>query len=172
MTNWIVEKLDKNLHDRNKFSCGVHVLDEYLKTRANKEQKNHLNVTFVATFSSKSGSLKPIGGYYTLSNSSIKLDSIPPNLQKGVPLSYDIPSIKIGRLAVDQAYQGNGVGKLLLKNASLKIIEAAVITGVKCVEVVAKDNQAAKFYEKFGFVRLKDHNHLILHIDTLIKASA
>lgn len=171
MTRWIVEKLDKHQHDRAKFSCGVEVLDNYLKTRANKEQQNRLNVTYVAAGMSQQESLKPISGFYTLSNSAMKRECLPFTMQKNVPPTYDIPSIKLGRLAVDSKFQKQGIGKILLQNAFTRILEMSALTGIKCVEVVAKDKNAENFYKKFGFIPLEKSTMLVLPIETLVKAS-
>lgn len=171
MSSWIVEKFDKHLHDRDSFSCSVEVLDTYLKTRANKEQENNLSVTYVATIPGKVNSLKPIIGYFTLTNHSLERDIMPPIIQKGVPISYKIPSILIGRLGVDTKYQKQGVGKLMLKSAAEKVVEIAALTAVKCISVTAKDESAARFYQEFGFTSLYDTNLLVLPLDTLLKAT-
>ena len=100
MTRLIVEKFDKHQHDRDQFFCGIEILDNYLKTRANKEQKNRLNVTYVATTRLHQEILKPISGYYTSNNSAMKRESMPSLIQKNVPPTYDVPLIKLGRLAL------------------------------------------------------------------------
>ncbi len=168
MTNWIIEKLNAKIHDRESFCSSSDVLNFYLKTRANQEQEKNLNITYVATIPSHL--LKPIIGYYTLSSSSLRRAEMPTFLQKGVPQTYDIPTILIGRLAVDKQHEQQGVGRFLLKNAFLTIIESATIAGVKCISVNAKDESAIKFYEKFGFTKLADVNQLVLSLDTLLKA--
>jgi GNAT superfamily N-acetyltransferase len=165
-----IEKFDKTKHDRGNFSSGVEALDSFIKQRAAKEQKEHLSVTYVSVYSGDEN-LKPIAGYYTLSNSSLKQADLRPEHTKHVPPTYDIPSIKLGRLAVAKSEQGMGVGSSLLHNAFTKIIETASLSGIRGVEVMAKDDQAAEFYKKYGFVQLPDtKNVLFLPISTLMKA--
>lgn len=171
MRNIIIEKLNTELHDRDVFDCGIDVLNVYLNQRANQEQKKRLNVTHVAVHGDHSP--KPIIGYYTLSNSSIALNSMQPEFKKQIPPTYTIPSVKIGRLAVDKTNQKNGIGTMLLQHAFKKIIEAATISGIRGVEVVAKNLDAIKYYEQFGFVRLQDSSNLLyLPVDTIINSQS
>src|SRR3990172_2076867 len=96
---------------------------------------------------------------------------IQPELKKQIPPTYTIPSVKIGRLAVDKSKQKNGIGRLLLQHAFGKIIDAASISGIRGIEVIAKNPDALTYYEKFGFVRLKDSaNLLFLPIETILNA--
>jgi len=165
----LVEKFNKQLHERDHFDCGVDVLNIYLKTRAQQEQKKRLNITYVAVANSRDKQ-KPILGYYTLSNSSIALMSMQPELRRHMPVTYDIPSVKIGRLAVDGRFSGEGLGRLLLKDACNRIMEIAALCGTKGIEVLAKDDRSAQFYQKFGFQKLLDtRNALFLSIETILK---
>jgi len=170
VSNWIIEKLDPKGHDRQQFNCGVEVLNAYLKTRANQEQKKRLNVTYVAV-SIEGGTPKSITGYYTLSNSSISLFVVNPDYKKGIPSTYDIPSVKIGRLAVDVSQQSMGLGAFLLKDAFNRIIDISSLSAVRGIEVVAKTKEVTEFYKKYGFIQLEDKNNsLYLPIESAIKA--
>ena len=166
-----IEKLNKNKHGREGFDCGLAVLNTYLQTRANQEQKKRLNVTYVATPSEENKKKSGIIGYYTLSNSSMTLSAVNPEIAKGIPPTYDIPTIKIGRLAVDKNYHHQGLGSLLLQDACLRIIELTALSGIKGVEVGAKTAAISQFYQKFGFVPLRDTPHLLfLPLETLLSA--
>ena len=57
----------------------------------------------------------------------------------------------LARLAVDRREQGRGLGKALLKDALLRIAGAADVIGVRAVLVLAKDEDARAFYERFDF---------------------
>lgn len=57
----------------------------------------------------------------------------------------------LGRLAVDQRYQGQGYGDTLIFHTFSIITEAAGKIGILGMIVDAKDEKAAGFYEKFGF---------------------
>jgi GNAT superfamily N-acetyltransferase len=164
----VVEKLDKKKHARETFNCGVEVLNAYLQLRANQDQKKHLNITYVVLDQEQQSERKDIIGFYTLSNSLMKQGSFK-KLIKHIPASYDIPTIKLERLAVNNPYKNTGMGRFILKDVLLRVIDIASLTGLKGIEVVAKDENAANFYKKFGFIQLEDnHNLLFLPIETLL----
>lgn len=62
-----------------------------------------------------------------------------------------IPVMVIGRLAVDKAYQGRGVGVGLLRDAILRTIQASEIAGIRAIFIHAKTEAARRFYERSGF---------------------
>jgi GNAT superfamily N-acetyltransferase len=57
----------------------------------------------------------------------------------------------LARLAVDRHWQGQGVGKALLRHAMLRTLLAAEIAGIRAFAVHGKDEAARAFYEKFDF---------------------
>jgi GNAT superfamily N-acetyltransferase len=63
-----------------------------------------------------------------------------------------IPVMILGRLAVDRAWQGKGLGFDLLRDAVLRTQQAAAIGGIRALLVHAIDEQAAQFYERAGFL--------------------
>ena len=48
----------------------------------------------------------------------------------------------LSRLAIDHAYQGRGVGRALVRDAGLRLLNAAEILGIRCVLVHAISNDA------------------------------
>jgi GNAT superfamily N-acetyltransferase len=54
-------------------------------------------------------------------------------------------------LAVDQEEQGSGIGAGLLKDALKRFLQAQAIIAARALVVHAKDEQAAEFYQYFGF---------------------
>jgi GNAT superfamily N-acetyltransferase len=58
----------------------------------------------------------------------------------------------LARLAVDQRWQDQGVGKALLKDAMLRTLQAVDIAGIRAFAVHAKDEEAQRFYLKFDFI--------------------
>jgi len=57
----------------------------------------------------------------------------------------------LGRLAIDRAYHGRGVGVALLRDAILRTLQAAEIAGIRAILVHAISEDAKKFYERYGF---------------------
>ncbi len=62
-----------------------------------------------------------------------------------------IPALLLGRLAVDDKWQGHGLGPALLKHFILKSLEVAQITGVRILLVHAKTEEVVGFYARYGF---------------------
>lgn len=62
-----------------------------------------------------------------------------------------IPVMVIGRLAVDRDHQGKGLGSALLRDALLRVVNAAFIAGIRAVLLHAISADAKRFYEKAGF---------------------
>ena len=57
----------------------------------------------------------------------------------------------LARLAVDHRWQGQGIGKALLRDAMQRTLQAAEIAGIRALAVHAKDEAARAFYENFDF---------------------
>jgi GNAT superfamily N-acetyltransferase len=69
-------------------------------------------------------------------------------------------------LAVDKQEQGRGLGRALLKDALVRMEQAADILGIRAVLVHAIDEPARKFYERFEFEPCQDDP---LHMMLLMK---
>ena len=61
-----------------------------------------------------------------------------------------MPVMILARLAVDNAHQRRGLGQALLKDALLRTAQAADIAGIRCLLVHAKDDEARRWYSRFG----------------------
>lgn len=148
-------------HDINNFDCGVHALNLYLKSFASQNIKNNSAKTYVATRSNI------VVGYHSLAFGSVFHEEAPARITKGLA-KHPVPIILLARLAVDNTEKGQGLGKALLKDALLRTLQASEIAGLRAVLVHAKDNNAKKFYEKFGFESSPiDPFHLFLLIKDL-----
>ncbi|TGP24494.1 GNAT family N-acetyltransferase [Mesorhizobium sp. M1D.F.Ca.ET.184.01.1.1] len=62
-----------------------------------------------------------------------------------------VPLLLIGRLAVDQAFQGTGLGGDLLSDALRRCLAVSEIAGVRAVVAHAIDD-AMNFYQRHGFI--------------------
>ncbi|MDP3028768.1 MAG: GNAT family N-acetyltransferase, partial [Deltaproteobacteria bacterium] len=76
------------------------------------------------------------------------------------------------RLAVDIRHQGKKIGRGLLKDASLRTLQAADIAGIRAIFVQAKDERARAFYERFGFEPSPIHPLQLMLLVKDIKISA
>jgi len=137
-------------HRRNEFDCGDDVLNQFLQQFALQNQKKHIANTFVAV---TPADIEKILGFYSICAGSLQRTDFPENLAKKFP-KYPIPTILIGRLAVDVTTQGQGVGQMLLFDALRRAFYGAKEISAVAVIVHAKHNKAKAFYEHFGFREL------------------
>jgi predicted N-acetyltransferase YhbS len=149
----IVEHLDPSLHDRKGFDCGVEALNSFLQTQARKEMERRSAVTYVLVDAARP---KEIIGYYSLSAATVLLDAVPAEMARQLGRQQSVPTTLIGRLAIAVNQQGKGLGGRLLWDALNRSEEKSREIGSVAVIVDAKDDNAAVFYEKFGFRRFAD----------------
>ncbi len=151
-------------HHKKAFVSGNEMLDNYLRKQANQDMKRKLAVCFVLV-DSKAELVK---GYYTLSNSSIPQDLIPVDFRKKFPKAYiNLPTTLLGRLAIDHRYQKKGLGEGLLLDALRRSYELSKSMGSFAVVVDPVSSDAARFYEKYGFVKLPGSGKMLLPIKTI-----
>ena len=154
-------------HDRTGFVSGSAALDRYFQTQASQDVRRRISTCFVAV-SFDSGQ---IAGYYTLSATSIALDTLSPQLIKKLPRYPVVPAALLGRLAVARTQQGIGLGGVLLADALKRSARAEM--GVFAMVVDAENEVAQRFYEHHGFTLLPGANRrLFLPIDTALRRLA
>lgn len=149
MTSYIIRAHDGKF-DTKSFSCGQSALDDYIRRYASQDIKRDLARVFVA---SPADDLGCLAGFFTLSAGSINCSDLPEKLAHKLP-RYPVPVALTGRLAVDQAFQGKGLGSILLADACQKVRRARDTLAVVGIIVDAKDDSAAAFYRHFGFIEL------------------
>ena len=154
MNPFRIEQLKKQ-HDRSGFDCGTAVLNDYLKTRARKDQQRRFCTCYLAI----ANDINAIAGFYTISSSSIKLDQLSPATRKKLPRYADVPVVRIGRLAVDKEFHGRGLGSALIYDAIKRVVQSGI--GVYAVVVDAKDGNAIAFYRHMEFEVLEDRDDVL-----------
>ncbi|MHC8947770.1 GNAT family N-acetyltransferase [Sphingobacterium hungaricum] len=156
-----IEALNKS-HDKKDFCCGKSLLDNYIRSQASQDVKRQLSTCTVLLDENR------VVGYFTLSSSSIEKDSLPTNLSKNFPPAYtELPCILLGRLAIDKAYRGKGLGGMLLVYALKKSLEISSQIGVLCVIVDPIDEEAEHFYRAYGFILLPTSGKMMISIKTI-----
>ena len=142
-----VEPLDAN-HDRTGFDCGEEPLNRYLQQIARQHIAKGISQTFVLV-EEEARLPKPILGFFTISLCQVLGEQIPVKWAKKLP--WQIPAMRLGRLAVSLDRQGSGLGKALVAEALFRIARVADMAGGIGVFVDAKNEAAAGFYARFGF---------------------
>lgn len=140
-----IEPLGKQ-HDRTRFSCGQPALDDWFRQRAIQDEKRNVARVFVA-FDRDLG----VVGFYSLSSFTLALQDLPEEIARKLPRYDAIPAALIGRLARDERVRGQGLGGLLIADATRRILGASRSLAVFAIVVDAKDDAAISFYESFGF---------------------
>jgi ribosomal protein S18 acetylase RimI-like enzyme len=159
-----IELLSK-CHDRGGFDCGSEPLNLFLKQTARQHAERGISRTFVMV-EDAAVDPKPILGFFSLNICQIKSDSLAPAEARKLP--RDVSGVRLGRLAVAKAHQRQGIGKLLLVAAMEKFMEIFDRAGGIGLFVDAKDEQAKRYYEQFGFVPLPSNDlELFLPIRTI-----
>ena len=136
------EKLNSS-HQFEQFDCGNIQLNNWLKHRAFKNELQGASRTYVVAVE------KVVIAYYCLANGAIAQTISTGKVKRNMP--DPIPVMIIGRLAVDQNWQGKRIGKALLRDAILRTLQAAEIAGIRAILVEAISEEAKQFYEKCGF---------------------
>src|ERR1700730_11023380 len=114
---------------------------------------------------------REVGGYYSLTTTSVALSAFSPEIVKKLPRYPVVPAVLLGRLAVTRRHQGQGLGGVLLADALKRTSRAEV--GVFAMLVDAKDEAAQRFYEHHGFTLLPgDQRRLCLPIATALQRLA
>lgn len=131
-------------HELTTFDSGNATLDEWLRRRARANHISGASRTYVVT----DGGARVVG-YYCLASGALDLASAPGALRRNMP--DPIPMAVLGRLAIDSAYQGQGLGAAMLQDAVLRTAQAADILGIRGVLVHAISPEAKAFYEHYGF---------------------
>lgn len=126
------------------FNSGEPSLDEWLKKRALKNQVSGASRCFVVKSNNE------VIAYYTLSAGAIGHETVPKAMKRNMP--DPLPILLLGRLAVDQRYHNQGIGKALLRDAILRAVMVASDAGVVAILVHALSEQAKRFYLSQGFV--------------------
>ena len=132
-------------HERLLFRCGEDALDRYFQTQVAQDIRRHIANCFVAV----EAGAKHVAAYYTISAASIPLVDLPPDETKRLPRYPTVPAVRIGRLAVEQRFQGRGLGAALLADAATRALKADAAAFTLLVD--AKNDRAVAFYQRFGF---------------------
>ena len=131
-------------HELGEFRSGVAVLDEWLRRRARANQAGGASRTFVVCEGSR------VIAYYALASGAVRQPEAPGRFRRNMP--DPIPVAVLGRLAIDQSHQGRGIGRALVRDAGLRLVNAAEILGIRGVLVHAISDGARAFYEAVGFL--------------------
>ncbi len=129
-------------HELGAFSCGVGSLDDWLKRRARGNQVSGASRTIVAAEYDR------VVAYYALASGGVAVAGAPGRVRRNMP--DPIPVAVLGRLAIDAAWQGRGLGRALFRDCAARVLQAADIIGIRGIVVHAISEPAREFYLALG----------------------
>ncbi len=130
-------------HELAEFNSGVAELDDWLVKRARSNQSSGASRTFVLCEGNR------VVGYYALASGAVTPAEAPGKIRRNMP--DPIPFAVLGRLAIDTAYHGQGIGRAMVRDAGLRLLQAAEILGIRGLLVHAISEDAKAFYLALGF---------------------
>ena len=152
------------------FDCGFPALNEYLDRYARQNRESGSAKTFVAV---SLAAPARVLGFYSISPGAIVFARAPASCSSKKLGRYDVPVFRLGRLAVDRSVQGRGLGGDLLFAAGARALAVAAEVGGVALAIDAKDQRAARWYERFGALTLLDDPlKLILPLAVIAEAIA
>lgn len=125
------------------FNSGVVSLDDWLKRRAAVNQLSGASRTFVVGDSGR------VAGYYALASGAVSVAAAPGRFRRNMP--NPVPVAVLARLAVDRDWHGRGIGRGLVRDAAMRVRNAAGSIGIRGVLVHAISDEARAFYLAVGF---------------------
>lgn len=129
-------------HQFGAFNSGVATLDEWLRRRARANQVSGASRSFVVCVDDA------VVGYYALASGAVGAAAAPSRFRRNMP--EPIPVAMLGRLAVDQAWHGQGIGRALFRDSALRVMQAAETIGIRGMLVHAISDEAKAFYLALG----------------------
>ncbi|MFN7307265.1 MAG: GNAT family N-acetyltransferase [Acetobacteraceae bacterium] len=130
-------------HELAMFDSGEPSLDGWLKQRARTNQVAGASRTFVVC----RGSF--VVGFYCLAAGAVAIAAAPGRVKRNMP--DPITMALLGRLAVDRTLHGQGIGRAMLRDAVLRVLQAGEVLAVRGLLVQALNADAQRFYQACGF---------------------
>lgn len=136
-------------HECAAFDSESEPLNRYLREHVAQDVRRRVAACFVALDDGQR-----VVGYYTLASASLLLADLPASTGRKLPRYPSVPAVRMGRLAVDQAFKGHGLGGALLADALERAARSEIAAFALVVD--AKNEAAAAFYRHHGFMALPD----------------
>ncbi len=156
------------------FDCGNPALNDWLVRHARQAQASGSAKTYVVIEGDR------IAGYFSLTVGQIDALDAPERIRRGMG-SYPVPVVILARLAVSLLDQRRGIGLGMLQDAIQRTVAIAEQAGVRALLTHPIDEEASRFYQRFGFeaspvreqqllLLLKDARRLLSSLATSVPA--
>ncbi len=135
-------------HLLENFESGEPLLDEWLKKRAISNLELGASRTYVICPKSS----KVVIGFFSLNMGQMLANETIDSMRRNMP--HQIPTVVLGRLAIDLKWQGKGLGSSLIFDAMRRSLQASQEIAARLLIVHAISPAAENFYRHHGFIRL------------------
>lgn len=145
-------------HRLEGFDCGKPALNDWLLRHARQAQGSGSAKTFVVADDDDR-----VAGYFSLTVGQVDTLGAPERIRKGMG-QYPLPVVILARLAVSREHYGRGIGIGMLQDAIRRTLLIAEQAGVRAMLTHPIDEDAARFYARFGFIAspLREQQLLLL----------
>lgn len=154
MDKYLAPQPINSQHILESFDCGEESMNAWLKNKALNNEINNNSRTSVVCVENK------VIAYYSLCTGCVYHENLSRKFKHRSP--DRIPSLVLGRLAIDIEYQGQGLSKDLIKEIYIKTFKLSRIVAMKVLVVNALNLEIVGFYQKLGFTPSKTDPLLLL----------
>jgi X-X-X-Leu-X-X-Gly heptad repeat protein len=154
-------------HDASGFDSGSSAQTEWLRRHALLAQSAGTSRVYVVTEVDS----PVVVGYFALAAGSVELADGSARLRKGVG-RHPVPVAVLTRLGVDRRARAGGLGRVLVRDALLRVNTAADVIGIRALLIHAGSDRARAFYEHLAEFEPSptDPLHLFLLLKDLRRA--
>lgn len=133
-------------HQLDGFDCGKPALNDWLLRHARQAQTSGSARTFVVAEDDQR-----VAGYFSLTVGQVDTLEAPERMRQGMG-QYPLPVVILARMAVSARDQGRGIGLGMLQDAITRTLLIAEQAGIRAMLTHPIDEEAARFYTRFGFL--------------------
>lgn len=157
----VVERLHVD-HDISRLVCGRESVDDWLQTQAMSNAQHVATHVCLDAFGA-------VVGFFALKTVIVATEGYSSRLRNGSRDGQSI-GILLCQMGLDKPFQGNGNGKLLLRQALLEAASAHESSPVQLFLVDAADEKLVSFYQFPGMQRIPNSLRLIAPMGAVVKA--
>ncbi|WP_233130122.1 GNAT family N-acetyltransferase [Synechococcus sp. 1G10] len=128
------------------FDCGKPTLNHWLLHHARQAQTGGSARTFVVADEENR-----VAGYYSLTVGQVDTVEAPERIRQGMG-RFPLPVVILARLAVSGENHGRGLGLGMLQDTIRRTLVIAEQAGIRAILTHPIDEDAARFYTRFGFI--------------------
>lgn len=137
-------------------------MTRFLREQALQDQEKNLSRRMVLV--DEQATPTHIVGYHTLLMAQAQQEQIPgdrPHIKRPIPV------ILLGQLGIDREFQARGYGELMLMDAQARVAEIATKVGVRALMLDARNEDLARWYERYDFIRFPGEFRMFKSIDDI-----